>query len=95
MSLIGSIHGSNSAKLFCRGYLNALWELKESVGEFGVISIDDLSDNGILLRDVYEIPRRDLLEDTLKEEEVTIETAYYFYNYVCDTVLGKDVLIIL
>ena len=94
MSLIGSIHGSNSAKLFCRGYLNALWELKESVAEFGVISLDDLSDNGILLRDVYDIPSRDVMEDSLKED-VSIESAYYFYNYVCDTVAGKDVLIVL
>jgi len=88
MSLIGSIHASNSTRLFCRGYLNALWELKEAVAEFGIVSIDDLSHNGVLLRNLYDQYQEDM-------NSLAIESAYYFYNYVCDTVEGKDVLIVL
>lgn len=87
MSLIGSIHASNSTRLFCRGYFNALWELKEAVTEFGIVSIDDLAHNGVLLRNLYDQSREDM-------NSLAIESAYYFYNYVCDTVEGKNTLIV-
>lgn len=69
LQLVGSIHNSSSQNLFIDGYINSIFEITKKMQVYKVLMVDEISDNGILMRTRYPIINSHW-------------TAYYLYNMI-------------
>jgi hypothetical protein len=81
LQLVCSIHNSSSQNLFIDGYVNSIFEITKKIPVFKVLMVDEISDNGILMRTRYPIINRHW-------------TAYYLYNMVSRQIRNMNCFII-
>ncbi len=82
LSCFASIHDDDNEELFVEGFKNCFWTIAET-HRFGFAAIENISNNDIILRNLSTKPY------------IVSPTAYFFYNFACNTIPANKCLILL
>jgi hypothetical protein len=84
LSCIGSMKHSINSDIFCKGFKIAFWDIANA-GNYGFAAIENISDNQFIIDNLI-INNKPL---------VISPTAYFFYNYIFNTIESHKTFILL